>query len=553
MTITFGFGEAIELLKYGKFTLLSLYGEIPKEDAVKITSIPMTEPPAVETVYGVKEGWVILTERYNWGSTSRPNKVYYELWNEPAGILKKIPMTMENVGFYCGAKIRESNIENRCTHLLCAGKIHLKLWNCSDPPEDVVYDFCVAPGTLVMVENGVKPIEKIEVGDKVLTHQGRYREVVRTFRRFYEGNLVSLKVFYAPKMLVTPEHPILVSRSGPPTWIPAKDLKVGDIVLLSFPTDEEDIDFIRITDFVKSDDLIVEDGKVYATAWHGGKNPKANPVPEIIPLSPEFLRLCGYYLAEGSLPNDRSIKFSFNIYEKKYVDDVKSIMRNLFDLDKPHERRRGRSWSLNYGCTPLARLFKKLFGKGAPNKRIHPLIMRLPRYKLIELLKGVFRGDGHTGPNQTTTRVKMRLSSPHLINQIRLILLKLGYTCSFRIGTDGAYEVYTDGYTDLSQLIFNKDYDRRWQKPHPRRGWIKNGFLYTPVREIKLVPYRGYVFNLEVAEDHSYNLLGCSTHNCVWFYTYRIRYHDEVMRVMRRTPMAIEEIAAILRKEGEIP
>jgi len=141
MTITFGFGEAIELLKYGKFTLLSLYGEISKEDAVKITSIPMTEPPAVEAVYGVKEGWVVLTERYNFGSSSRPNKVYYEIWNEPGEIRKKIPMTIENIGFYCGAKIRESNIENRCTHILCGGEIHVKFWNCSDPPEDVVYDF----------------------------------------------------------------------------------------------------------------------------------------------------------------------------------------------------------------------------------------------------------------------------------------------------------------------------------------------------------------------------------------------------------------------------
>jgi len=144
MPITFGFGEAMELLQYGKFTVLSLYGEIAKEDATEITSIPMTEPPAVEAVFTVKEGWVILTERYNFGETSRPDKVYYELWNEPGqAILKKIPMRQENIGFYCGAKIREANVENHCTHLLCGGKIRAKFWNCSDPPEDVVYSLSV--------------------------------------------------------------------------------------------------------------------------------------------------------------------------------------------------------------------------------------------------------------------------------------------------------------------------------------------------------------------------------------------------------------------------
>jgi len=139
MPVTFSVGEVLELIKYGKFTLLGLYGEIPAEDATPITSIPMTKPPAVEAVYHIKPGWLVVTERYNWGETSRPNKVYYEIWNDPG----PLEVISENQGFYCGGKIRESNIDNRSTHILSGGKVHIKLWNCSDPPEDVVYSFTV--------------------------------------------------------------------------------------------------------------------------------------------------------------------------------------------------------------------------------------------------------------------------------------------------------------------------------------------------------------------------------------------------------------------------
>jgi len=140
MPIYFGVGEAIELLDYGKFTLLSVYGEIDKTDAVKITATPeVATDPAVTAVYHIKRDWAVLTERFNWGSTSIPNKVYYELWAHP-GLLVRPAW---NVGFYCGSKIRESNIDNRCTHIFAGEKIEIKLWNCSDPAIDVTYDFTV--------------------------------------------------------------------------------------------------------------------------------------------------------------------------------------------------------------------------------------------------------------------------------------------------------------------------------------------------------------------------------------------------------------------------
>jgi IMP dehydrogenase/GMP reductase len=40
---------------------------------------------------------------------------------------------------------------------------------------------CFIPGSLVMTETGLKPIEMIEVGEKVLSHTGKWQEVKNTF------------------------------------------------------------------------------------------------------------------------------------------------------------------------------------------------------------------------------------------------------------------------------------------------------------------------------------------------------------------------------------
>jgi len=87
-----------------------------------------TKAPA-EAVFHVKKGWRVLTERFNWGGTEIPDKAYYELWYDK--------------GFYCGSKIRQSNLENVCTHIFAANFIIVKMWNCSDPAQDVYFDFTV--------------------------------------------------------------------------------------------------------------------------------------------------------------------------------------------------------------------------------------------------------------------------------------------------------------------------------------------------------------------------------------------------------------------------
>ena len=97
----------------------------------------------------------------------------------------------------------------------------------------IAFSQCFKEGTLVATEDGLKPIEEIEVGDKVLaydeeTGEQAYKKVVRLFRNTTEE-------WYhitanGEEFVCTGGHPFFVKDKG---FVSAKNLSVDDILRLS--------------------------------------------------------------------------------------------------------------------------------------------------------------------------------------------------------------------------------------------------------------------------------------------------------------------------------
>ena len=93
--------------------------------------------------------------------------------------------------------------------------------------------FCFVAGTLVATEDGQKPIEEIEVGDKVLSANPETGEIAyKTVEETYineTDELIHVHV-NGETISATPNHPFYVDKFG---WTLAKNLKAGDILVLS--------------------------------------------------------------------------------------------------------------------------------------------------------------------------------------------------------------------------------------------------------------------------------------------------------------------------------
>ena len=88
---------------------------------------------------------------------------------------------------------------------------------------------CFIKDTKIRTSKGIKNIQDIKVGDKVLTHKNRLREVVEVMSRetedYYELEVGTNK--HKRILKVTANHPILTQRG----WVSVKDLNSEDFVV----------------------------------------------------------------------------------------------------------------------------------------------------------------------------------------------------------------------------------------------------------------------------------------------------------------------------------
>ena len=89
---------------------------------------------------------------------------------------------------------------------------------------------CFPAGTAILTGRGERPIEQVAVGDRVITHTGRWRPVTELVQRDYSGPVVTVTTS-AGSVTTTADHPFLVEREGQLQWVEAASIREGDVTL----------------------------------------------------------------------------------------------------------------------------------------------------------------------------------------------------------------------------------------------------------------------------------------------------------------------------------
>jgi UDP-glucose 6-dehydrogenase len=95
---------------------------------------------------------------------------------------------------------------------------------------------CVRPETLIRTDKGLRRIDQLKIGDTVLTHMGRYKEITKVYIRLYDGPMVKIISMGSPSIpiVTTPDHPIWVASVGKnePQFTPAYKIENADSILM---------------------------------------------------------------------------------------------------------------------------------------------------------------------------------------------------------------------------------------------------------------------------------------------------------------------------------
>lgn len=374
---------------------------------------------------------------------------------------------------------------------------------------------CVIPKTLVFTNPDIKEIRDILGGMRVLSHDGNYHKVEDIRHRYYKGKIYSLTINNLGASLLTPEHHILgLKVDNPykfywykkfvPDWYSAEELRKGDLILYPIPKETKDVNEI---------DFDIEKPK-----WDF----KSKSLPRKIDVSEEFLRLVGYYLAEGYTrvdPCKGTLAFVFGVKEKDYIKDTIFLMKKTFAVIPAKLKSYHNATSIVFYSARLARFFTKHFGKGAEDKHLPHWITQLSAKKQENVLCGLFRGDGYIDIKRQ--RAKYVTISRQLAYQLRLLLLRQKIISNFSIGK--AYGIHKESYLFYIQddeslrkiiRIMGLSIKIKERRLNIHKSWFGEKFYYTTIREIRPINYNGLVYNLEVKNAHSYVSNALTLHNC---------------------------------------
>lgn len=386
---------------------------------------------------------------------------------------------------------------------------------------------CLLPKSIVETNPNLKTIDAIEQGTHVLSHNGMFNNVTKTLKREYTGEIINIKNRLGVTTL-TSEHEVLAislpktyrllylknKKKFRPAWHHAFELEKGDIVL--YPILKETVDTKEISADIEK--------KRYDF--------KSKAIPNKIELSEDFLRLCGYYLAEGNLKEEVTktyIGFTFGISEDEYANDVISIIKNVFGIEAKKKVVKERNTIIVIANNVfIVRLFNKLFGKGAANKSIPHFMMLLESKKQKSLIKGLWLGDGFV--NAKIPRAGYSTISYKLCQQIKTLLLRQMIIPSLYVEEEKdikgvkhkkAYRIHVGGRESIKRLSNILDIPIDTSKKESNDSWIDGNFAYIPITNISKKQYNGFVHNLSVENTNSFVTDSLTVHNCgdvMWVY-----------------------------------
>lgn len=395
---------------------------------------------------------------------------------------------------------------------------------------------------------------------KAITSSGMLRKVKAVFRHPYEGEMIKLKPYYLPSFTCTPDHRVYATAdvASPPEPIHARDLTKAHYLAVprsyTFSPDQvidaggllgsqqitfqipwklssdEMLEIMELSDegkssreigalFGKSGSYIrhlrskIRNGQVnhsktaYPYQENGFlrfPNERRPGIPLITRLTIEVAELLGYYCAEGSIvsdknrPNSFNINFSFSKNETGLAQRTVDLLRSCFGVDAQLVHRRT-TLAVSASKSSLALLLETLAGGRATSKRVPVTLFDAQPEIAKAFLDAYVQGDGHRFANG---KVSSTTVSGELAYGIAWLALKCGHFPSL-------YDAKMPEIGIIEGRPVRRaphQYTVVWYEESPveRNITETEEFYLIPIREIADEVFQGYVFNMEVEEEHNY-------------------------------------------------
>lgn len=328
----------------------------------------------------------------------------------------------------------------------------------------------------------------------------KFGKIKKIIKRTGDKKILQITTELGRKIRVSKNHPLIVLSNFGLNVKKAEEIKIGDYLpvvkeLLPIETKKSEIDLIEELSKIEGDfyvygiktaiDLkpaqmakILGVKRKTCSGWRffdrmplwaylklektrinrkklkiGFKKSKIK-IPAIIKLDSNLGRIVGYYLAEGFIDASGFLGLCFGPHEKNLADEVESLFKDVFQLEKMKRRFRKTRVNSGEGCSfeigtkgkIINLLFSKILNLGSNvyEKRLPKDILSMPLEFITNLLDAYFIVNGSIFIDSKEKRLVISASSvsKSLIDELYLLFLSLAISCSLVNVKKGKSEVY---------------------------------------------------------------------------------------------------------------
>lgn len=381
---------------------------------------------------------------------------------------------------------------------------------------------CFVKDTLVLTNNGYKEIQNVLIEDKLLTHTGKFQNIVNLQKKMYNGDLYKFKLKYHPEIIkCTEEHPFYIREQkkiwnntlrkyeysyNEPEWKNANKIQKNYMfgMVINRKADIPTFEFEKIVNQSRTDTISISIN------------------------NPDQWFMMGYFVGDGWLEdtkksdgrNTNKIRFCFHEDDNDSIERIKNVLKITYK-DKSGK-------SNKYGCADFTWFnILKDFGKYAHGKLIPEWVQDAPNNLIQEFINGYMAADGcitDGGANRITS------VSYNLAYGLQRLYLKLGHIASIdkteRPETcviQGKVVNQRDTYQVVAYI----------EKQRNISSFIEGDYVWYKISSITTSStINEPVYNFEVENDNSYIVYNTIAHNCQGFSTAGKKKDDDPRNTM---------------------
>lgn len=281
----------------------------------------------------------------------------------------------------------------------------------------VLSDFCLAAGTKITTNEGLKCIENINAGDKVLQEDGTLRKVIRKFDRGIKAvNLITTELGYS--IVSTINHRFrVINKEGDYVWKEIRNIDIKNDYIVIQPNNVFNLLDNNFNE-LRPDYTILPN-----IEFTHPNNVRVNVPDKLNSCLAEFM---GIMSGNGSLHSEvNSVKWHVNKIDSDLNIYINVLATKLFNYNVKSNLISNKGVYENaINSIPL---FKWLLQIGYAKNKLPDYMFSSTEEIVTSWLRGYFETDG-----SVNDRISCSSSRPEIIHQIQLILLHLGIVSNIR-------------------------------------------------------------------------------------------------------------------------